>query len=115
MVETNDSRFILTDTTLDMGEGPSETVTLSFDLGVSGGTFSLVFDGEETRPISADATNGEIKASLVELAGIGDDEVRVDLITSDLWRITFRGDKAGIEVPDMALGTVALVGGGGKT
>ncbi|HEY4541034.1 MAG TPA: DUF4347 domain-containing protein, partial [Noviherbaspirillum sp.] len=55
LVESGDTRFVLTDATLDMGQGTSEVQTISFTGTVTGGTFVLTYKGEKTSVLAHDA------------------------------------------------------------
>jgi Ca2+-binding RTX toxin-like protein len=77
VVEMNDSRFILTDTSLDMAEGVNETVTITLDEGVTGGIFKITFDGEKTADIKFDESDIILKSKLTALDGIDDQDITV--------------------------------------
>lgn len=110
LVEEQDTRFVLTDTTLDAGEGTSEQVTLTRTGTVSGGDFTLSYDGETTIAIAHDADATEVKAALVRLDGLSDEDIAVTE-TADGWIIELIGDLAGIDLPDLSASS-SLTGAG---
>ena len=98
VVEENNSRFELTDTTLDMGEGDNETIVLSFDDTVDGGTYTLSFDGKTTVDIGYDEDADVIQAILSSLETIGTNEVSV---TREVTALTLTGST---ELSELNLG-----------
>ena len=115
--ETGDVRFVLegdaTNATLDMADGANEVVNVGFTGNVTGGSFTLGFKGESTRPIPYDASSQFVKSALTELDGIGEDDVSVvKIFADDDWTITFRGNAGGLDQPDIAVTDLDLVGGG---
>ena len=80
-IEIGDGRFVLAGTaassTLDMGEGPTETVQDSLSGTVTGGTFKLSFGGQTTDAIAYNASAQEVNAALNVLYSIGDGNVTV--------------------------------------
>ena len=77
VVESTDTRFVLTDTGLDMAEGTNEVVTVSLTGAVIGGRFTLTFDGQTTEPIPYNASAVEVKSRVAALPNLGDDDVSV--------------------------------------
>ncbi|MDJ0872048.1 MAG: LEPR-XLL domain-containing protein, partial [Gammaproteobacteria bacterium] len=82
LLEGGDGRFILTDGSLDMGEGTDEEVTLRLDHAdtggtLTGGTFTLTFEGETTIPIAHDADAQTLKQALSLLPGIASQDISV--------------------------------------
>jgi len=75
--EAGDTRFDLTDTSLDMGEGLSEEVTLTLDDTVTAGTFTLGFGGETTAAIAYDADAQTLQQALTQLSNIDSQDVNV--------------------------------------
>ncbi len=94
LLEVGDSRFVLTDTTLDMGQGTDEVQQVTLDPKAAGGTFTLTYDGQTTIAIPYDATAGAIQADLVTLSNIGSDSVSVTG-NPGAWEVTFTGNLAG--------------------
>ena len=111
VVETGDTRFVLTDTTLDMAEGANEVVTVSLTGIVTGGTFTLSFDGETTDAIDHDADAITVKSRLTALSNIADDAAQVERVQpTDPWTITFRGNEGGLDQPNMTAAGAGLTG-----
>jgi len=57
--------------------GINEKQTIGLDDGVSAGTFTLTYSGQTTGPIAFDAAAAGVKAALVALSNIGDNDVAV--------------------------------------
>ncbi|WP_417375975.1 Calx-beta domain-containing protein [Gimesia maris] len=71
--------------------GANEVQTLSLPKFLSGGTFTLSFEGEETASLSHNATAADVKSALEALTSIGADNVQVILENSDspVFTVTF--------------------------
>ncbi|MDK9703142.1 MAG: DUF4347 domain-containing protein [Sulfuritalea sp.] len=112
LIETGNSRFVLTNSTLDMGEGTNEVQTVTLGAGVTGGTFSLVYDGETTDPIAFNASPEALKTALTTLTTIGDDDVLVTSAAAELTGtvayLTPRAIAAGTLSIDIGEGAIAL-------
>ena len=110
IMEEADSRFILTDLTLDMGEGTNAIQNISLDPGVTGGSFTLSYDGETTTDIAFNATASALKLSLTGLSAIGTEDV---LVTGDAgdWTIEFVNNLAGLPIA-LLMTNSGLTGGG---
>ncbi|WP_316346829.1 DUF4347 domain-containing protein [Desulfuromonas acetoxidans] len=109
VAESDDVRFILSDTELDMAEGASEEVTLTLDDSVTGGTFTLTYDGETTAAIDYDADAATLEQALSQLDALDSQDISVsrdrisvalDTLLADL------NDGAGVAVA--AAGTLDL-------
>ncbi|MFB3079655.1 MAG: calcium-binding protein, partial [Lysobacterales bacterium] len=95
LFEENDSRFILTDTTLDMGDGTTEVQTVTLT-GATAGTFTLQLDTETTLPIRYNASADEVAQFLRQLTGIGEGGVRVTQdITNEVQTVTLSAATSG--------------------
>ncbi|WP_295882586.1 calcium-binding protein [uncultured Thiohalocapsa sp.] len=111
LVEAGDHKFVLTDSRLDTGEGDDEQVQLRLTGSVTGGSFSLAFGGETTRTIAHDASADRVALALSLLDGLTDEDVAVTAVTGG-WDITFTGNRAGENVPDLGIGASDLTGPG---
>jgi hypothetical protein len=81
-------------------------------LNVGGGEYRLIFEGEETTPISAAAGNAQIQSALAALPSIGAGNISVaegEFGTND-HRITFGGTLGGTDVERLQADTSALTG-----
>ncbi len=95
VLELNDSRFTLTNTQLDMGEGTNEVQTITLSNATSG-TFTLELDGETTLPLRYNASAEELAQALRGLAGIGEGDIRVTQdITREVQRVTLANATTG--------------------
>ena len=108
--ESADTRVVLTNSSLDMGEGTSAVQTFTRGAGVTGGTFTLGYAGEKTRPIAFAATDQSFKAALTALTGIGSGDILVEQTTTG-WIVTFAGNLGGMPIAAISV-TSALIGGG---
>ncbi|KAA3622243.1 MAG: hypothetical protein DWQ08_13065, partial [Proteobacteria bacterium] len=112
LIEQADSKFVATNGSLDMGEGDDEIVTLTLGSSIAAntdGTFTLTFDGDTTVDLAHDITATELKSRLSELAGINDEQIRVETTYDTLAGTTnladLRGGGAGGGVAITAAGT----------
>ena len=96
LVESGNTRFVLTNTTLDMAEGPNETATITLT-GVSDGYFTLTFDGQTTQSIPYDSDAWKVRAILIMLPNVGADNVQVSG-TADAWTVTFTNTLGGKDI-----------------
>lgn len=99
--------------------GTSEVVTLTFAGTITGGTFTLSYDGYTTAAITWSSTNATLVANidaalgaLSSVSGAGNVTTAVGTMTSGVGTITvtFAGDLAALAVPNMAVATDALTG-----
>ncbi len=112
VIETGDGRFVVTDTTLDMAEGDNEEIIVTLDSSVTGGTFTLTFDGETTEDIPYDANTAELKSYLTSLDNIDYNDIAIDqLEVNGSWYITFSYNEGGRDQVDMTADSTDLVGG----
>ena len=114
--ETENTRFVLSGSvasaTLDMAEGPNESVSIALLGNVSAGSFTMTFDGQTTEPIPYNANPLQVKSALVALSNLSPDEVRVEKASlGDPWKITFLGLRAGRNQPDLSVQGIQLTGG----
>lgn len=103
--------------------GVSEVQLLTPTPTISGGYFTLTFDGEETAHIPWDATIAEIQAALEALDNIGegnivctgddpDPDAATQLSDGGVVTMTFSGDLAGLNQPEMTADASNLTGVG---
>ncbi|MGO9922562.1 MAG: beta strand repeat-containing protein, partial [Isosphaeraceae bacterium] len=116
-VETADARFVVTGTpasaTLDMGQGTDQVVTVSMDPTVTGGTFTLTYDGEVTDPLDYNASAAEVQDALQALPNIGTDNVSViQTEANGTWAVEFRASLGCESLPPLVAAGVDLTGGG---
>lgn len=105
-------------------DGVDEVQLLTPTPTISGGTFTLTFDGQTTSPaIDWDATIAEIQAALEALSTIGegnvvctgddpDPEVATQLSDGGVITITFAGALAGFPQPEHTANAGSLTGAG---
>src|SRR5262249_21364360 len=110
LLEQGNNRFVLTDTSLDMGQGTDAVQSVTLDSGVTGGTFQLSYDGATTADIPFNATPDAFKAALTGLDSIGPEDVIVTG-AAGAWTIEFSNNLAGMPI-DALTATSNLVGGG---
>ncbi len=93
-VETSDTKFILNGTIqsamLDMGQGANQVETIKLSGTVTGGTFTLMYDGLQTDPIDYNASGPEVESALQALPNIGSGNVSVlQTEASGPWQVVF--------------------------
>jgi hypothetical protein len=90
-----------------------EVQTLSFTGVPTGGTFKLEFDGEETADITyaAGLTAATVETALETLSNIDADEATVAGSNGGPFTITFSGQWADVDVPELVVTDEALTGG----
>src|SRR5262249_39896780 len=75
------ARFVLagdgSSATLDMDQGTDQIVNVSLTGTVTGGTFTLTYDGQTTDPIAYNANAQVVQASLDALPNLGQDNISV--------------------------------------
>ncbi len=103
---------MLTDTTLDMGEGTDEQQTITVT--ATEGRFTLSFLGEMTISIDHNATADEVRSALGRLQSIGSENVVVDRPDADVheWIVTFVHDLAGRDVASLSATSIDLLNSG---
>lgn len=90
----------------------------SVTVDATGGTYTLTLNGEETGVIAFDATPGELRDALVALGGIDGGDIVVSGGPGDdggntPYSITFQGQFAGEDVPELVADDTLLTGGAG--
>jgi hypothetical protein len=101
-------------TGVTLSPGTAEVQTLHKTGTVSGGTFTITFQGETTATIAYNANNAAVLAALVALPNLDTGDVVLGggpVGTSDL-TITFGGQYASADVPLMVVNSASLTGGG---
>lgn len=81
---------------------------------VSGGTFTLTFDGETTAAIAFDAPAADVQTALENLVNIhpGDVEVTGGPVSTTALTFTFGDNYAGENVPQIVSDDASITGGG---
>ena len=106
LLESGNNRFILKDASLDRADGANEVVTLTRDVGVSDGTFtisfdadgaSLAFSAQSTDDIAWNADASTVLAVLAKLTGLDEESILVDPADNG-WVITFVREMGGMDV-----------------
>ncbi|MEI6404091.1 MAG: calcium-binding protein, partial [Actinomycetota bacterium] len=110
LIEYGTGRMVLTDTTLEMGEGASAVQSLTRGAGVTGGTFTLTYAGETTRAIPWNATADVVRSALIDLTTIGIFDVDVTLLPQG-WSVAFTGDLSGRSIASLTAAGGGLIGG----
>lgn len=100
------------DTTTYPGEIRNERVRLTRSGTVSGGTFTLTFDGQTTTAIAWNASASTIQSALEALSNIAVGEVTLTGDWTTFIDIEFTGTKAETNVPDMTIDDALITGGG---
>ena len=108
--EVADTRFILTNTSLDMAQGTNAVQTLTLDPGVTAGSFALNYGGQTTGAILYNASADAFKDALMGIKGIGIGDVSVDAVANG-WTVTFTGNLGGMPIATMTA-AASLTGGG---
>lgn len=93
------------------GTDTDEVQTLTID--ATGGTFTLTFDGETTDPIAENAAAATVQTALENLSNLNPDDVTVTGSAGGPYTITFGGDYAGRNVPELTADDAELTGGAG--
>ncbi|MBS0265303.1 MAG: M10 family metallopeptidase C-terminal domain-containing protein, partial [Planctomycetes bacterium] len=102
--------------TLDLAEGTSEVAVVTLPSGVTGGTFTLTFNGQTTTPIAYNADAGDLAAALLQLGALDSGDILVSKSDSaPTWTITFNGKAAGMDQPDISAKGDKLTGGASQT
>ena len=96
LLEVGDHRYVLTNTTLDMGRGTDEVENVALTGTVTGGVFTLTYGGQTTIAIPYNASAGVVQADLMALSNIGSGDVSVASNSSGTWSVTFTGNLAGL-------------------
>ena len=108
LVEFGDGRFVLTDTTLDVGHGSNEVQMISLG-GSATGFFRLTYEGKSTRSLTTDVTAEGIESALKRLAGIGEQDISVTAgVSAQQWSVEFRGNLAGSDVGELLIDETQL-------
>lgn len=91
----------------------AEVQTVSITGGPTGGTFTLSLAGETTAAIAYNATAAQVEAALEALSNVnvGDVAVTGGPGPATAWVVTFGGDFAGDNVPQMTTSGTNLTGG----
>ena len=94
------------------GNGTNCVQTLTKGGTISGGTWTITFNGETTGAISATATAAEVQAHLERLASVrsGDIAVTGGPVTTTNLVLTFQGNYSAKVVPDVTVTTASLTG-----
>ena len=83
------------------GGGNNEIQTVSIPATVTGGTFTLTYNGQTTTAIGYDAAAGVVQAALIALTNIGPSDMSVSG-TAPEWVCEFQGNLADTEVVQMS-------------
>ncbi|QDV43852.1 Leukotoxin [Stieleria neptunia] len=101
LVQSGSGRFVLTDTTIDHGQGKNEIQTIELGENASG-TFRLILEGKHTVSISADANPDELTAALERLVTRDQFEVSAGAVAKS-FQVEFVGRSAGMDVAELVL------------
>jgi hypothetical protein len=88
----------------------NERQTVTFDPFVTGGAFTLAFEGEATGPIAFDASSAEIAAALEGLSRLGSGSLAISGSAGGPWTIEFAGSLADTNVPQLTSDASGLSG-----
>lgn len=100
----------------DLGLRNNEVQSVTITGAPTGGTFTLSFDGDTTAGIAYNAAASAVKTALAALDSVGGaGNVDVTGSTSGPWTVTFKGDLAGTDVPEMTGDGTGLTGGTSPT
>lgn len=78
----------------------NEKQSVTLDAGVSAGTFTLTYSGQETSAIPHNATAAQVKSALEGLSTIGEDNVSV-IGPAQAWVVEFVGALAAAHIADL--------------
>ncbi len=78
--------------------GTNEVQVISVDAAVTGGTFTLTFNGQTTAALAWNATVAQVQAALAALSTVGAGNVSVSLNGSGDWVVTFQSALGGTNV-----------------
>ncbi len=90
LIESGDNRYILTDSALDSANGTDAIQTVSLS-GVTDGTFTLSYKGEESEAIAFDASAEELADILGLISAFNSENISVSGVAG-AWEITFIND-----------------------
>ncbi|MFN4257799.1 MAG: autotransporter-associated beta strand repeat-containing protein [Gemmataceae bacterium] len=97
-------------------DGQSDEIqTISLDGGVTGGTFTINFNGRTTAPIAFNATAAAVQAALQALApeiGTGNVTVLGGGGANGVYTLIFRNGLGSANVPEVTVDATSLIGGG---
>lgn len=100
-----DARFVtLEDATI--GAGTNEVQDIDFDAVPDSGSWTLVFDGDETSSLNYNANASTIQSALNSLSGLSDVTVLGDY--SSGFTVTFAGADGSVDQPMLQIGTNTL-------
>lgn len=91
--------------------GASEVQTVTISGTPTGGTFTLTFAGQTTDAIAFDAASSAVQAALVALSNIGTGNVTASGSAGGPYTVTFAGDLAKEDVPQLTADATELTGG----
>ena len=89
----------------------AEVQTVTVTGAPTGGTFTLTFEGSTTAAIAYNATAAAVKAALVALPGITENQVTVSGAAGGPYTVTFTGGLGGTDVPALTASGASLTGG----
>lgn len=97
--------------TVLLDEEQSVTLTSVFGV-ITGGTFTLTFEGQTTAPVAFDASKATVDAALESLSTIGAGNVSVSGQAGGPWVVLFTGTLGDVNVPQLTGDATNLVGTG---
>jgi uncharacterized phage protein gp47/JayE len=103
-----DARFVTTED-FTIGPGTDEVQQIDFSAVPTSGTFTLIFDGDETVTIAWDDTAGDVQTALNNLSTLSSVTVAGDFTAG--FAVTFAGTDGQKQQPLISLGDNSLVNG----
>ncbi len=104
---------VIVTTVVSGSAGRNEVQRIQLSSGVSGGTFTLTFDGQTTAAIAWNASAAALESALEALSNLAPSDVSV-VKSGSVWTVTFSGAYAGINVPEMTGDGSSLTSSGGS-
>jgi hypothetical protein len=104
---------VVVTTVVSGSAGRNELQRIQLSSGITGGTFTLTFDGQTTAAIAYNASAAALQSALEALSNIAPGDVSVAK-SGSVWTVTFQGAYAGTNVPEMTGDGSSLTSSGGS-
>ncbi|TWT30722.1 autotransporter outer membrane beta-barrel domain-containing protein [Blastopirellula retiformator] len=98
-------------TTTSAFAGSNEKQTVTLPAGVTGGTFTLTFDSQETGNIAYNASAATVQTALEALSNIDSGDVEVSGAAGGPWTIEFKATYVNTDVPLLLMDSSSLTAG----
>lgn len=99
------------ETTTSAYAGANEKQQIELPSGVTGGTFTLTFDGQTTSGIAYNASAATVQSALEALSNIDSGDVEVTGSAGGPWTVEFKATYAATDVPTITMDSSSLTAG----